>query len=135
MERKLNKKLEFKKYISRFSNGFDTEYQDNGYGTGCIMYAIPRYHSIDAIQVNPFSVDLVKKLIESRSTLLDKISSHNDIPYIEFSINCIFHSSSDNPSYSITIYPGDYLIWDEEIHRFLVLPESVFLMLYKESSW
>ena len=76
---------------------------------------------------------LIKKLIESRSTLLDKISSHNNIPYIEFSINCIFHSSSDNPSYSITIYPGDYLIWDEVIHRFVVMQESVFLMLYKES--
>lgn len=127
--------LEFKKYISRFANGFDTGYKDNGYGTGSIMYVIPRYHDIDAIQVNPFSVDLVKKLIESRSALLDKISSHNDIPYIEFPINCTFHSSSDNPSYSITIYPGDYLIWDEVIHRFVVMQESVFLMLYKESSW
>ena len=56
--------LNFKRYISRFANGFDTDYQDNEYGRS-IIYAIPRYHSIDAIQVNPFSVDLVKKLIES----------------------------------------------------------------------
>ena len=40
-----------------------------------------------------------------------------------------------NPAYSITIYPGDYLIWDEAIHRFVVMQKSTFLMLYKEASW
>ncbi len=125
--------LAFKRYISRFANGFDTDYRDNGYGTGSIMYAIPRYHSIDAIQVNPFSVDLVKKLIESRSALLSCIYMKEDAPYIMYPINCRFDSSNYNSSYTITIYPGDYLIWDEEIHRFVVMQESVFLMLYKES--
>ena len=126
--------LAFKRYISRFANGLDTDYQDNGYGRS-IIYAIPRYHSIDAIQVNPFSVDLVKKLIESRSALLSGIYMKEDAPYIMYPISCTFYSSTDNPSYSITIYPGDYLIWDEEIHRFVVMQESVFLMLYKESLW
>ena len=55
-----------------------------------------------------------------------------DSPYI-MPINCNFDSSNYNPAYSIAIYPGDYLIWDKEIQRFLVLPESVFLMLYKEA--
>ena len=128
-------KLEFKKYISRFANGFDTDYRDNGYGTGSIMYVIPRYHSIDAIQVNPFSVDLVKKLIESKTALLSGIYTKEDALYIMYPINCNFNSSNYNPAYSITIYPGDYLIWDEVIHRFVVMQESVFLMLYKESSW
>ena len=126
--------LAFKVYTSRFANGFDTDYQDNGYGTGSIMYVIPRYHSIDAIQVNPFSVDLVKKLIESKTALLSSIYMKVDSPYI-MPINCKFDSSNYNPAYSITIYPGDYLIWDEVIHRFVVMQESVFLMLYKESSW
>ena len=128
-------KLEFKKYISRFANGFDTDYRDNGYGTGSIMYVIPRYHSIDAIQVNPFSVDLVKKLIESKTALLSGIYKKEDVPYINHPITCTFESSNFNPKYSIIIRPNEYLIWDEEIQRFLVLPESVFLMLYKESSW
>ena len=35
-------KLEFKKYISRFANGFDTDYRDNGYGTGAITAHIPQ---------------------------------------------------------------------------------------------
>lgn len=123
--------LAFKVYTSRFANGFDTGYQDNGYGTGSIMYVIPRYRSIDAIQVNPFSIDLVKKLIESKTALLSDIYMREDSPYI-MPINCNFDSSNYNPAYSIAIYPGDYLIWDKEIQRFLVLPESVFLMLYKE---
>lgn len=126
--------LAFKVYTSRFANGFDTGYQDNGYGTGSIMYAIPRYYNIDAIQVNPFSVDLVKKLIESKTALLSDIYMREDSPYI-MPISCNFDSSNYSPAYSITIYPGDYLIWDEVIHRFVVMQESTFLMLYKESSW
>ena len=46
--------LAFKVYTSRFANGFDTGYQDNGYGTGSIMYVIPRYHSIEAVQNTNF---------------------------------------------------------------------------------
>ena len=124
--------LEFKRYISRFANGFDTDYRDNGYGTGSIMYVIPRYHSIEAVQVNPFNADIIMKLVNSRSGLLNTIDFHSDIPYIDYPITCTFESSSFNPQYSITIRPNEYLIWDEEIQRFLVLPESVFLMLYKE---
>ena len=124
--------LEFKRYISRFANGFDTDYRDNGYGTGSIMYVIPRYHSIEAVQVNPFNADIIMKLVNSRSGLLNTIDFHSDIPYIDYPITCTFESSSFNPQYSITIRPNEYLIWDEGIQRFLVLPESVFLMLYKE---
>ena len=127
--------LEFKKYISRFANGFDTDYQDNGYGTGCIMYVIPRYHDIEAIQNTNFNKDNLKSLIESKTALLSGIYMKEDVPYIMYPINCKFDSSNYNPAYSITIYPGDYLIWDEEIHRFVVMQESTFLMLYKEASW
>lgn len=127
--------LAFKKYTSRFANGFDTDYQDDGYGTGSIMYIIPCYHDIDAVQINSFSSDIIMKLVNSRSSLLNTIDFHSDIPYIEYSITCTFEPSSFNPQYSITIRPNEYLIWDEEIQRFLVLSESVFLMLYKESSW
>ena len=126
--------LNFKRYISRFANGFDTDYQDNEYGRS-IIYAIPRYHSIDAIQVNPFSVDLVKKLIESKTALLSGIYKKEDVPYINHPITCTFESSNFNPQYSIIIRPNEYLIWDDEIHRFVVMQESVFLMLYKESLW
>ena len=35
--------LAFKVYTSRFANGFDTGYQDNGYGTGAITAHIPQY--------------------------------------------------------------------------------------------
>lgn len=125
--------LAFKKYTSRFANGFDTDYQDNGYGT--IMYVIPRYHIIEAVQVNSFNADIIMKLVNSRSGLLNTIDFLSDIPYINYPITCTFESSSFNPQYSITIRPNEYLIWDEEIQRFLVLSESVFLMLYKESSW
>ena len=127
--------LKFKKYISRFTCGLTTSCQDNGYGTGSVMYVIPRYHSIEAVQVNPFNADIIMKLVNSRSGLLNTIDFHSDIPYIDYPITCTFEPSSFNPQYSITIRPNEYLIWDEEIQRFLVLPESVFLMLYKESSW
>ena len=126
--------LAFKVYTSRFANGFDPDYQDNGYGTGSIMYVIPRYHNIEAVQVNPFNADNIMTLVNSRSVLLNTIDFHSDIPYIDYPITCTFESSNFNPQYSITIRPNEYLIWDEEIQRFLVLPESVFLMLYKESS-
>ena len=126
--------LAFKVYTSRFANGFDTDYKDNGYGTGSIMYVIPRYHSIEAVQNTDFNKDNLKSLIESKTTLLSSIYMKEDSPYI-MPINCIFDSSNYNPAYSITIYPGDYLIWDEVIHRFVVMQESVFLMLYKESLW
>ena len=125
--------LAFKKYTSRFANGFDTDYQDNGYGT--IMYVIPHYHIIEAVQVNSFNADIIMKLVNSRSGLLNTIDFHSDIPYIDYPITCTFESSSFKPQYSITIRPNEYLIWDEEIQRFLVLSESIFLMLYKESSW
>ena len=78
---------------------------------------------------------LNSRLINSKSGLLNTIDFHSDIPYIDYPITCTFESSSFNPQYSITIRPNEYLIWDEELQRFLVLSESVFLMLYKESSW
>ena len=126
--------LAFKVYSSRFANGFDTGYQDNGYGTGSIMYVIPRYHSIEAVQNTNFNKDNLKTLIESKTALLSGIYMKVDSPYI-MPINCKFDSSNYNPAYSITIYPGDYLIWDEVIHRFVVMQESVFLMFYKEALW
>ena len=125
--------LAFKVYTSRFANGFDTDYQDNGYGTGSIMYVIPRYHSIEAVQNTNFNKDNLKTLIESNSALLSGIYMKEDALYIMYPINCRFDSSNYNPAYSIAIYPGDYLIWDEVIHRFVVMQESVFLMLYKEA--
>ena len=126
--------LEFKTYISRFATGFTTEYETNRYGSGTEMIAVPMYQTIEAIQNKSFNTDDLKLLIESRTISLSVIYQF-DSQSMYFPITCDFDSINGEPAYSITIHPGDYLIWDEVIHRFVVMQESVFLMLYKESLW
>ena len=102
-------KLEFKKYISRFTTSYQILCDENREYTGGSISVSPVYQGIEAVQNTDFNKDNLKSLIESKTTLLSSIYMKEDSPYI-MPINCIFHSSSDNPSYSITIYPGDYLI-------------------------
>ena len=126
-------KLEFKKYISRFSTSYQIVCVENREYTGGFISVSPVYQGIEAVHNTDFNKDNLKSLIESKTALLSDIYMREDFPYT-IPINCNFDSSNYNPAYSITIYPGDYLIWDEVIHRFVVMQESVFLMLYKESS-
>ena len=128
-------KLEFKKYISRFTTSYQIVCAENREYTGGSISVHPVYQGIEAVQNTDFNKDNLKSLIESKTTLLSGIYMKEDVSYIMYPINCNFNSSNYNPAYSITIYPGDYLIWDEVIHRFVVMQESVFLMLYKESLW
>ena len=128
-------KLEFKKYISRFTTSYQILCVENREYTGGSISVSPVYQGIEAIQNTNFNKDNLKSLIESKTALLSGIYMKEDVPYIIYPISCNFDSSNYNPAYSITIYPGDYLIWDEVIHRFVVMQESTFLMLYKEASW
>ena len=125
-------KLEFKKYISRCTMSYQIVSVENREYTGGSISVSPVYQGIEAVQNTDFNKDNLKSLIESKTTLLSSIYMKEDSTYI-MPINCIFDSSNYNSAYSITIYPGDYLIWDDVIHRFVVMQESVFLMLYKES--
>ena len=124
--------LEFKEYISRFARGFETSYRDNGYGTGAIMIAIPQYQTIEAIQNISFSKDTLESLIQLKTGNLSGIYQRDDSPYIDYPITCVFNADDFNQAYTLTINPQDYLIWDKEIHRFIVLQESIFLTLYRE---
>ena len=126
-------KLEFKKYISRFTTSYQILCTENREYTSASISVSPVYQGIEAVQNTDFNKDNLKSLIESKTTLLSGIYMKEDVSYIIYPINCRFDSSNYNPSYTITIYPGDYLIWDDEIHRFVVMQESVFLMLYKEA--
>ena len=126
-------KLEFKKYISRFTTSYQILCTENREYTSASISVSPVYQGIEAVQNTDFNKDNLKSLIESKTTLLSGIYMKEDVSYIIYPINCRFDSSNYNPSYTITIYPGDYLIWDEAIHRFVVMQESVFLMLYKEA--
>ena len=126
-------KLEFKKYISRFTTSYQILCTENREYTSGSISVSPVYQGIEAVQNTDFNKDNLKSLIESKTTLLSGIYMKEDVSYIIYPINCRFDSSNYNPSYTITIYPGDYLIWDDEIHRFVVMQESVFLMLYKEA--
>lgn len=125
-------KLEFKKYKSRFTTSYIYQYAQNRDSTGGLINFGPCYQTIEAIQNTSFHKDNLKPLIESRTALLSGIYQRDNTPYLEYPITCNFDSSNYNPSYTITIHPGDYLIWDEEIHRFIVLQESIFLTLYRE---
>ena len=126
-------KLGFKKYISRFTTSYQIVCVENREYTGGSISISPVYQGIEAVQNIDFNKDNLKSLIESKTTLLSSIYMKEAAPYIMYPISCNFNSSNYNPAYSITIYPGDYLIWDDVIHRFVVMQESVFLMLYKES--
>ena len=128
-------KLEFKKYISRFTTSYQIVCAEDREYTGGSISVSPVYQGIEAVQNTDFNKNNLKCLIKSKTTLLSSIYMKEDSPYIMYPINCNFDSSNYNPAYSITIYPGDYLIWDEVIHRFVVMHESVFLLLYKESLW
>lgn len=114
-------KLEFKKYISRFTTSYQIACAENREYTGGSISISPVYQGIEAIQNTDFNKDNLKSLIESKTALLSGIYMKEDAPYIMYPINCNFDSSNYNPAYSITIYPGDYLIWDEVIHRFIVM--------------
>ena len=126
-------KLEFKKYISRFTTSYQIACAENREYTGGSISVSPVYQGIEAIQNICLDKEKLKLLIESKTTTLSGIYIKEDTPYLEYPINCRFDSCNYHPSYIITIYPGDYLMWDEVIHRFVVMQESVFLMLYKES--
>ena len=126
-------KLEFKKYISRFTTSYIYQYAQNRTSTGGLINFGPCYQTIEAVQNTCFNKENLKSLIESRTTTLSGIYMKEDTPYLVYPISCRFDSSNYHPSYTITIYPGDYLIWDEEIHRFIVLQESIFLTLYREA--
>ena len=125
-------KLEFKKYISRFTTSYQIICVENREYTGGSISVSPVYQGIEAMQNTCFNKDNLKSLIESKTTTLSEIYMKEDTPYLVYPISCRFDSSNYHPSYTITIYPGDYLIWDEEIHRFIVLQESIFLTLYRE---
>ena len=125
-------KLEFKKYISRFTTSYQIICVENREYTGGSISVSPVYQGIEAMQNTCFDKDNLKSLIESKTTTLSEIYMKEDTPYLVYPISCRFDSSNYHPSYTITIYPGDYLIWDEEIHRFIVLQESIFLILYRE---
>ena len=125
-------KLGFKKYISRFTTSYQIICVENREYTGGSISVSPVYQGIEAMQNTCFNKDNLKSLIESKTTTLSEIYMKEDTPYLVYPISCRFDSSNYHPSYTITIYPGDYLIWDEEIHRFIVLQESIFLILYRE---
>ena len=124
---------DFQNYQSKFATGFKISYEDNGYGTGPIMCVNPQYKNIEAMQFINDNYDDIKSFIESKTTLLSDIHQIDDSPCMDYPIICVFDTNVFNTSYRITIHPGDYLIWDEEIHRFIVLQESVFLTLYREA--
>ena len=126
-------KLEFKKYISRFTTSYQILCDENREYTGGSISVSPVYQGIEAVQNTDFNKDNLKSLIESKTTTLSEIYMKEDTPYLVYPISCRFDSSNYHPSYTITIYPGDYLIWDEEIHRFIVLQESILLTLYREA--
>ena len=125
-------KLEFKKYISRFTASYQIVCAENREYTGGSISIHPIYQGIEAVQNTCFNKENLISLIKSKTTTLSGIYMKEDIPYLVYPISCRFDSSNYHPSYTITIYPGDYLIWDEEIHRFIVLQESIFLILYRE---
>ena len=125
--------LEFKKYISRFTTSYQIICVENREYTGGSISVSPVYQGIEAMQNTCFNKDNLKSLIESKTTTLSEIYMKEDTPYLVYPISCRFDSSNYHPSYTITIYPGDYLIWDEEIHRFIVLQESIFLTRYREA--
>ena len=127
--------LKFKKYISRFTTSYQIVCVENREYTGGSISVSPVYQGIEAMQNTCFDKDNLKSLIESKTTTLSSIYMKDDAPYIMYPINCRFDSCNYHPSYTITIYPRDYLIWDEVIHRFVVMQESIFLMLDKESLW
>ena len=122
---------EFKQYTSRFATGFNTDYRPNNLDTRTVMIAVPIYQTIEAIKNTDFSKNTLKNLIESKTADLSGIYQADHSQYIDYPITCVFQSSDFNMQYKITINPSDYLVWDEEIHRFLVLTESQFLLMYK----
>ena len=128
-------KLEFKKYISRFTTSYQIVCVENREYTGGYISVSPVYQGIEAVQNIDLNKEKIESLIKSKTVTLSSIHLKEGISYLVNRIHCKFDSSNYNPAYSITIYPGDYLIWDEVIHRFVVMQESVFLMLYKEASW
>lgn len=97
------------------------------------MCVNPQYKNIEAMQFANDNYDDIKSFIESKTTLLSDIHQIDDSPCMDYPIICVFDTNEFNTSYRITIHPGDYLIWDEEIHRFIVLQESILLTLYREA--
>lgn len=128
-------KLEFKKYISRFTTSYQIVCVENREYTGGSISVSPVYQGIEAVQNIALNKEKIESLIKSKTATLSSIHLKEGTSYLVNRITCRFNSSNYNSSYTITIYPGDYLIWDEEIHRFVVMQEPVFLMLYKEASW
>ena len=128
-------KLEFKKYISRFTTSYQIVCVENREYTGGSISISPVYQGIEAVQNIDLNKEKIESLIKSKTVTLSSIHLKEGISYLVNRIHCNFDSSNYNPAYSITIYPGDYLIWDEVIHRFVVMQESIFLMLYKEALW
>lgn len=128
-------KLEFKKYISRFTTSYQIVCVENREYTGGSISVSPVYQGIEAVQNIALNKEKLEFLIKSKTVTLSSICLKEGISYLVNRIHCNFDSGNYNPAYSITIYPGDYLIWDEVIHRFVVMQESTFLMLYKESLW
>ena len=84
------------------------------------------YEYIEACQINGANISDIVSLIQTKTGLLQSISHIPECSYIAYPVSYTFKD------YQISIHnPGDYLIWREDLQRFLVLNESIFLTLYK----
>ena len=75
-------KLEFKKYISRFTTSYQILCDENREYTGGSISVSPVYQGIEAVQNTDFNKDNLKSLIESKTTLLSSIYMKEDSPHI-----------------------------------------------------
>ena len=71
-------KLEFKKYISRFTTSYQILCDENREYTGGAISVSPVYQGIEAVQNTDFNKDNLKSLIESKTTLLSSIYMKED---------------------------------------------------------
>ena len=118
--------LQFESYNSRFPVSVNIEHEPNWYGTGTEPVTYQDYEYIEACQINGANISDIVSLIQTKTGLLQSISHIPECSYIAYPVSYTFED------YQISIHnPGDYLIWREDLQRFLVLNESIFLTLYK----
>lgn len=95
----------------------------------------PKYQTIEAVQIINENRDkgiIVNYTSKLESLITSKTGLLTDVYQMYNKFICEFAASTDNPEYTLIFYTNDYLIWDEDRRRFLVLPEFQFLLMYKE---
>ena len=95
----------------------------------------PKYQTIEAVQIINENRDkgiIVNYTSKLESLITSKTGLLTDVSQMYNKFICEFAASTDNPEYTLIFYTNDYLIWDEDRRRFLVLPEFQFLLMYKE---